>query len=264
MDSSTPSPETKDPATEAANLQKIQSLLKAKDDTQRFVGLALLKSVLDNSPHLRQDATIVQGFWDSLSPKFLDRLLRTGSKPSSRNQNAKEMLDLVVSVLHTFAILLVDRAGIDPKFVDRIPGLVGAVLFRFVEAPRSWVSLMTCSSEETTKLILQLLHTLVSSENGAKALVKVEDLSSLTEIAPTHSAVLDIFSFAWLNAMTVTEDVSSLMTQVDSTIEGLVSSFTGTDGVTLLEFLGYFLRHADTRVCSFKIFEEQILTTFRR
>ncbi|KAF4967802.1 hypothetical protein FSARC_4694 [Fusarium sarcochroum] len=224
MDENTPSA-----ASQPADINKIQTLLKAKDDTQRFVGLALLKSVLDSSEELRQDEQTTQRLWSSLSPKFLDRLLRTGSKPSSNN--SKEMLDLVVSVLHIFAILLPGQARSDTKFINRIPLLVNAVLY---------------SSEETTKLILQLLHTLVSSQDGAKAFVKVEDFSSLAEIAPSHAQVLDIFCFAWLNSMTSVEDHTALANQVDATIQSLVSSFTGTDAVTLLEFLGYFLRHANS------------------
>ena len=113
---------------DAANITKIQALLKAKDDTQRFVGLALLKTVLDNSQQLREDEQVVTSLWASISPKFLDRLLRTGSNPSSKN--SKDMLDLVVSVLHTFAVLLPSDVRAQDKFVDRIPGLVDAILQR--------------------------------------------------------------------------------------------------------------------------------------
>jgi hypothetical protein len=113
-----------------ATIFQIQALLQSKDDTQRFVGLALLKSVLDNTPELRQDEHIIQTLWESISPKFLGRLIKTGSKPSS--DNAKQMLDLVVSLIHTFAALLPETARSEAKFTDRIPGLVGAVLYRYV------------------------------------------------------------------------------------------------------------------------------------
>ena len=116
-------------ASQLADINQIQSLLKTKDDTQRFVGLALLKFVLDGSEQLRQDEQTVQSLWSSLSPKFLDRLLRTGSNPSTKNSN--ELLDLVVSVLHIFSILLPDQARCDAKFIDRIPLLVSAVLYRY-------------------------------------------------------------------------------------------------------------------------------------
>lgn len=113
---------------------KIRHLLRAKDDTQRFVGLALLKSVLDNSPPLRRDEQAVQLLWESLSSRFLDRLLSTGSNPA--NANAKQMLDLAVSVLHTFAALLPSPSRAEPKFTGRVPGLVDAVLHRWVGEPR--------------------------------------------------------------------------------------------------------------------------------
>ncbi|KAH7144039.1 Neurochondrin-domain-containing protein [Dactylonectria macrodidyma] len=226
--SNTESQGTTSQPTSSADLAKLQTLLGAKDDTQRFVGLALLKSVLDSSAELREHEHSVRNLWETLSPKFLDRLLRTGSKQS--NKNAKEMLDLAVSVLHTFAILLPERAGRDPRFLNRIPGLVNAILY---------------SSDETTSMILQLLHTLVSSPDGAMAFVKLDDVSTLTEIAPTYAPILDILSFAWLNAMTVVDSPFGLSSQVDAAIQSLVASFTGTDAVTLLEFLGYFLRHAN-------------------
>ena len=38
----------------AAALEQIKGLLKAKDDTSRFVGLALLKSVLDTQAQLQK------------------------------------------------------------------------------------------------------------------------------------------------------------------------------------------------------------------
>lgn len=121
------------PSNDAANLDQIKSLLKksnlkTNNDTNMFAGLALLKSVLDNSPHLRQDQHIVYDLWTSIDQKFINRLIKTGSNPSKRD--AKDMLDLAVSVLHTFAILLPESARVEPKFTDRIPVLVAALLHR--------------------------------------------------------------------------------------------------------------------------------------
>jgi hypothetical protein len=131
MDSQQDIPETASAAAaislqDEANITKIESLVQSQDDTQRFVGLALLKSVLDNSPELQQNHGVVQRLWDSLPAKFLDRLLRTGLNPSKKD--SKEMLELAVSVLHTFAVLLPGEATSQPKFTDRIPRLVSAVL----------------------------------------------------------------------------------------------------------------------------------------
>lgn len=115
--------------SETATIQRIQELLKTKNDTSRFVGLALLKSVLDNSQQLREDEATVTDLWQSVSPKFLDRLLRSGSKQSTKD--AKDMIDIAVAVLHTFATLLPDVVKKDPGLVGRIPALVAVVLHRY-------------------------------------------------------------------------------------------------------------------------------------
>lgn len=112
---------------------------------------------------------------------------------------------------------------------------------------------------------MQLLHTLVSSQEGAKVFISIEDITPLTEIASKHAPVLDILTFAWLNAMIVAEDMSALAQQVDATIQILVSIFKGTDAVTLLEFLGYFLRNADfkVRVTPWKYLNEVLIHQHR-
>jgi len=66
------------PASTAATFESMRGLLQSKDDTSRFVGLALLKSVLDNG-QLGQNPTQLKILWEAISPKFLDRLLHTAS-----------------------------------------------------------------------------------------------------------------------------------------------------------------------------------------
>lgn len=119
---------------------------------------------------------------------------------------------------------------------------------RFRLALAAFHVLTKTSSGATTDLLLELLHTLVSTPEGAKSFVEVGDVSSLAEIAPTHAAVLDILLFAWLNGMASIVEKHVLVNQVIDTIQSLVASFTGTDGVTLLEFLGNFLRQANPDV----------------
>ena len=233
---------------DTANLAKIKTLLKARDDTQRFVGLALLKSVLDNSPQLREDHDTVQSLWTSISPKFLDRMLKTGLTPS--NKDAKDMLDLSVSVLHTFSSLLPESSRDDQRFTDRIPLLVAAALHRCVDQPdlASVIYSHKRSRGETTVLLLQLLSTLANAQHGAEALVRVDDLSPLTEMASTQPLALQVLYYAWLNAMGGSFPKEELAASVGRTLEILVPSFSGTDAVTLLEFMGNFLRQADKGV----------------
>ncbi len=125
------------PADNAAGLQQIKALLKAKDDTSRFVGLALLKSVLDAQAQLREDAALVSTLWEPISPKFLARLLRAAKNDKITNEEAKNMVDIAVGVLHTFAVLLPEKVEVeeDKRFVERIGELVNCLVTRYENHP---------------------------------------------------------------------------------------------------------------------------------
>jgi len=97
-------------------------------------------------------------------------------------------------------------------------------------------------------MLLQLLYTLVSRQEGAMALVRIDDLSNITEIAPSHAIAMDILLHAWLNAMVAVDDTSYLADHIDRNVQSLVASFRGTDAVTFLEFLGQLLRQASSEV----------------
>src|SRR3569833_815176 len=120
----------RDEKQDEASVQKIEDLLKTKNDTSRFVGLALLKSVLDNSPEQRDDGNTDIRLRKSIPASFLHRLLRTGSAPRTEQRDAKDMLDLSVSVLHTFSILLPDSEKSSEALVGMIPLLVESLLHR--------------------------------------------------------------------------------------------------------------------------------------
>ncbi|KAI1484094.1 DUF1941-domain-containing protein [Daldinia eschscholtzii] len=219
--------------TTNSSIEKIQQLLKTKDDTSRFVGLALLKSVLDNSPELQSEKEVIVSLWDSISPKFLDRLLRTGSHSSSEQKSSKDMLDLAIAVIHTFAVLLPDEAKQDTKLLGRIPRLAKAVLY---------------SSKETTQVIIETLLALVATPGGAKSFVDldIDDWTPLIEIAPEHSHVLTIFIWAWERGPSNLEDEAareSMRAKIDQGIQSFVSSFIGTDATSLLEFISHILRN---------------------
>ncbi|KAI1771334.1 DUF1941-domain-containing protein [Hypoxylon cercidicola] len=230
--------ENKPGASQASSIEKIQQLLKAKDDTSRFVGLALLKSVLDNSPELQDEKEVIVSLWNSISPKFLDRLLRTGAQSGSDPKDSKDMLDLAVAVIHTFAVLLPEEAKQDTKLIGRIPRLANAVLH---------------SSKETTRVIIETLLNLVTVPGGAEAFVNldVDDWTPLIEIAPEHSHILTVFIWTWERGTASLEDDQSrevVRAKIDRAIQAFVSSFIGTDATSLLEFISHVLRNLDERL----------------
>ncbi|KAI1282361.1 Neurochondrin-domain-containing protein [Xylaria sp. FL0933] len=212
---------------ESAEIQKIHQLLAAKDDTSRFVGLLLLKTTLDNpASDLRQEQ--VAELWNSISPRFLDRLIRTGSQPpSEQRKQSREMLDVAVAVIYTFTKLLNDCA-LDERFYARIPNLANAVLY---------------SSEETTRRIVDLIHVLVQQPQGQAAggatcfaELDISSWGSLIEVVPQHETVFSIFYWAWVSESTGVP-LETMRAKIDDALLLFVASFKGQHPAPLLNFI---------------------------
>lgn len=115
----------------SATFEKMKDLLKAKDDTSRFVGLALLKTVLDNG-QLLKDPERLRSLWEAIPSKFLDRLLRSQQNEKVSRSDAKDMVDLAVAVLHTFSTLLPEDSQKEKRLTGRAAPLVKALIQRYV------------------------------------------------------------------------------------------------------------------------------------
>ena len=116
----------------AFDLPRTLSLLQTKNDTSRFVGLALLKSLLDNQISLRDDGKIITECWTAISASFLDRLLRARAKATEgkSKDEARDMVELAVAVIHTFAMLLPNQS--DGKLLGRAKGLIAVLVGSYV------------------------------------------------------------------------------------------------------------------------------------
>ncbi|KAI0194535.1 Neurochondrin-domain-containing protein [Xylaria flabelliformis] len=208
---------------ESPEIQKVHQLLAAKDDTSRFVGLLLLKTTLDNHASDLQHEQ-VEALWNSISPRFLDRLIRTGSRPASeQRKQSGDMLDVAVAVIYTFAKLLNDCA-VNERFYARIPNLATAVLY---------------SSEESTQRIIDLIHILVyQAAGGARCFAEldVDSWTPLIEIAPQHDTVFSIFYWAWIKG-TMAVSAETMQAKVNNALQLFISSFKGHNPTPLLDFI---------------------------
>lgn len=72
-------------------------------------------------------------------------------------------------------------------------------------------------------------------------MLRIEDLSPLTEIATQDPLVLDIMAFTWTNASTASIEVLAVRNSIDKIIPALLVVFKGTDAVTLINFIGSFV-----------------------
>ena len=135
-------------------LEQVFSQLKAKDDTSRFVGLSLLRSILDANDDLRTDEATIKKCWSAVPNNFLIRLLKPG-----KNDDAKNMNDLAVAVIHTFANLLPANEVVGQKMLEVLLPL-RAVLDDL--------------SSATQMLAFQTLQCLVSTPAGAHTLSRFQ------------------------------------------------------------------------------------------
>ncbi|KAI0194152.1 DUF1941-domain-containing protein [Astrocystis sublimbata] len=212
---------------EPPEIPKIHQLLAAKDDTSRFVGLLLLRTVLDKHASELQHGQ-VEALWSSVSPKFLDRLIRTGSRPASEpRKQSGDMLDVAVAVIYTFTKLLNDCA-VNESFYARIPNLAAAVLY---------------SSEETTRRIVDLLHVLVQQPDdqdvgGASCFAELDVATwePLIEVAPQHKTVFSIFHWVWIKG-SMAVPVEALQAKIDQALQQFIASFKGHNPTPLLNFV---------------------------
>lgn len=113
----------------SATFEQLQALLKAKDDTSRFVGLALLKSILDNE-ELEHNPEQIGKYWRLIPVKFLDRLLRSHASAKVGKAESKDMMDLAVSILHTFTVLLPEDARRQEALLGRIKPITQTLVQR--------------------------------------------------------------------------------------------------------------------------------------
>jgi hypothetical protein len=90
-------------------LSVISHLLKesnTKSDTEKFVAMSVLQSVLDSEPKLREDRVAMASIWHLMPHPFLARLLRSRASSKVDAGDSQNMNSLAIGILHTFTNLL--------------------------------------------------------------------------------------------------------------------------------------------------------------
>lgn len=104
------------------------TLLSSKDDTSRLMGLAMLKSILNNQTIIQENSEVLKECWDAIPAKFLDRLLSPATRKEQDEDSSRSMIELAVAVVHAFLVLLPDYVKSSKKAIERISGLIGALI----------------------------------------------------------------------------------------------------------------------------------------
>jgi len=187
--------------TDAAFDQTL-ALLKAKDDTSRFVGLSLLRSLLDTHEDVRSNPDIVSKCWSAIPAKFLTRLLQARQNEKRSAEEAQAMVQLAVGVIHTFIILLPAKDLEGEKMVSVCRILAREYLHRVVlERPTAQArrDCMLLAADLLRTLppgpsTLKLIFAAEPSEDSSKPFAYVFTSYVLIDIRSTIPSLMEILA----------------------------------------------------------------------
>ena len=211
-----------------AALDQSLGLLRTKDDTSRFVGLSLLRSVLDTNADLRTDPRTVTRCWEAISPRFLVRLLRSHASERCSEEEAKGLVELAIAVIHTFVNLLPTQV-VDSESVAQFCGPL--------------VQRLPSIGPASVEIALQALEVLASTQHGAGSLLAREDpqwIVAASQAGQDHLRELGRV----LRAMQLADPSPHSRSRWDTVFARFLDTSEGAERQNLLETLAEILSDA--------------------
>lgn len=214
----------------AKDLEKALELLKAKDDTSRFVGLALLKPVLEQELSKQDGAeqegtlALTERCWRAIPVKFLDRLLKAKPEGKKTKEEAGSMVGLAVAVIHAFMTIL-EAPEKDDRFVGRVPLLMSA---------------LRSTPPETTTQIMQILATLATTLEGSHAVFSANDENGKPDQKPRS------YLFVTVLLIDIRSSIPSLRVKLHSTEYPDLSERLARAYDIISAFIGFLVQSLET------------------
>jgi hypothetical protein len=160
-----------------AALDQTLSLLQAKDDTRRFVGISLLRTILDKHESLRNDPVVILRCWNAIPTSFLKRLLKARPSEQRGEEEARNMVTLAVSVVQAFTTLL-DAGELEDEWVISLCG--------------GLVAALKVTADDSRVLALQALYRVGGASKGALEIIQAGDSEALVDLARKDDLALDV------------------------------------------------------------------------
>jgi hypothetical protein len=213
------------PSNPQAAVDQTLTLLKAKDDTSRFVGLSLLRSLLDSNEQLRTDEENLLKCWNAISNKFLFRLLKAQENVSKSKHEARDMVDLAIAVVHIFANLLPAQLVGERKMVEFCEPLLNII-------PRI--------DADSQRNAFQALQCIASTSSGGVALAAIKDWKPMIDAASRNEEVLtELFRLqrAAGKSGSLSDSQQAILAAVTESTIAAVKDYGKVDSIKILEAL---------------------------
>lgn len=211
-------------------LEKALEYLKAKDDTSRFVGLALMKPLLEEKLN-QQSGTeekgiraLIERCWRAIPIKFLDRLLKAKPDGKRTQEEADSMVGLAVAVLHAF-LIFAEAPEKDDRFIGRMPLLMSA---------------LRSAPPKTTTQVLQILGTLAPTKEGSQVLFGARDKEKKSDKKP------DSYIFVTVLLIDIRSTIPSLQEKLHSAEYPEISERIANAYEITSAFIGYLVHFEAT------------------
>ncbi|KAG4305995.1 hypothetical protein PORY_000905 [Pneumocystis oryctolagi] len=168
------------------------SLMKSKEDTPKFVALAMLPSILSKTPLCAID------YWKALDFQWIDRLLKAGPEESSCEKEQDiymEYRTLALNILLSFASF--PELSQDRNMIERIPSLV---------------SILRENDFSSLSSILDLLIILAQSDSGAFKILdyqQAKTIFSCIEVSCDASSekIVNLIKHAFIKSLASTSSI---------------------------------------------------------
>ncbi|KAF2804014.1 DUF1941-domain-containing protein [Mytilinidion resinicola] len=227
------SPPADGPVNPTAALDQVISRLQAKDDTRRFVGLSLLRTLLDKHESLRDDPAVISRCWNAIPTNFLKRLLKARTTEQRSQDIAKNMVTLAVSVIQAFTTLL-DA----PELEDE----------RMIVLCGSLVAALSVTADDTRTLALQALHRVGGGAKGALVITQFEGFGTLMSTALKNDLAMDVVKVllvTLIKEQKSEENTSKLKKIEESIFTTLLDSHKLEKALPILEAIANVLEESD-------------------
>jgi len=221
------------PGSTSAALDQTLLLLQAKDDTRRFVGLSLLRTLLDKHESLRDDPAVISRCWNAIPTNFLKRLLKARPTEQRSEDEARNMVTLAVSVIQAFTTLL-DRRELEH---ERMTALCGSL-----------VAALPVTADDSRILALQALHRVAGGGKGALVISQADDFRLLMGMALESGLAMDVVKVLLITMIkeAKSQGISSGLINIENDIfSSLLDSHNSQNELRVLEAIAEVLEESE-------------------